>query len=264
MADAIDREAAVVAGEGVAAGARVARTNPTIVRRRRKKVVKWVNLDRPQIVQKNVPRMPIHETWRQGESFRMSKKKSITSPTPTEKAVESPYHPQAFEFLRQGLDYTVRKTHGDRTDVVRGILHWLQEHQAELSQLPMLLSRGEIPPVIVNMIRQIGDLEAAADHLNLHVTGEDLCWGLHDLAVENWGLMAPVVLRHWGIRSTRDFGRMVFALIDQGLLAKQPDDDIEDFSDVYEFGKAFDQTYKIDLAANAKPARRASELKNEE
>ena len=194
----------------------------------------------------------------------MSKKKPITSPSPATTAVDSPYHPQAFEFLRQGLDYTVRKTHGDRADVVRGILHWLQEHQAELSQLPVLLSRGEIPPVIVNMIRQIGDLEAAADHLNLHVSGEDLCWGLHDLAVENWGLMAAVVLRHWGIRTTRDFGKMVFSLVDQGLLAKQPEDDIEDFSDVYDFGKAFDQSYKIDLAANAKPGRRASESKNED
>lgn len=183
----------------------------------------------------------------------MAKKKTAT--VIAKSRLPAPYHPEAFEFLREGLDFTVKKTHGEKADVVRHILRWLQEHQAELSQLPSLLSRGEIPGFIVSMIQELGDLQEATDQLNLHVSGEELCWGLRDLAVQNWGLMAPAVLQNWGIRSTRDFGKMVFSLIDQGLLAKQPDDSIEDFDNVFDFDTAFGDLYRIDMEANERAGR---------
>jgi uncharacterized repeat protein (TIGR04138 family) len=78
-----------------------------------------------------------------------------------------------------------------------------------------------------------------------------------DLALEQWGLLAPVVLRHWGIRSTKDFGRMVFALVDHGLLQKQPDDDIRDFENVYDFETAFVKSYKIDLSKQPAKAEKS-------
>lgn len=186
----------------------------------------------------------------------MSKKKPNS--TLTALVTDSAYHPDAFEFLREGLDYTVNKTHGSKADVVRNVLRWLQEHQAELSQLPSLLSRGEIPDFIVAMIREMGDLEEATDQLNLHVSGEELCHGLRDLAMENWGLLAQSVLHHWGIRSTKDFGKMVFELVDRGLLAKQPDDSIDDFNDVYDFDSAFNDSFRIDIRSNANSRTRKS------
>ncbi len=158
------------------------------------------------------------------------------------------YRPEAFEFLRQGLDYTVQKTHGQIAKAVRRVIEWLESEGAQLSDLPDIFARDGVPPSIVEFIEDVGGIEAAAQRLNLHVEGEDLCWGLRDLAVEQWGLLAPVVLRHWGIRSTKDFGRMVFALVDHGVLQKQPDDDIRDFDNVYDFETVFDKSYKIDLS----------------
>lgn len=72
-----------------------------------------------------------------------------------------------------------------------------------------------------------------------HVTGQELCLGLRDLAVERYGMLARTVLGRWGIRSTKDFGRIVYAMIDLGLLRKSDDDSPEDFHGVYDFDEAF-------------------------
>ncbi len=77
-----------------------------------------------------------------------------------------------------------------------------------------------------------------------HVTGQQLCEGLRRLALETWGPLAPMVLRRWNIRTTRDFGEMVFLLVNMQLMGKQDSDRIEDFDDVYEFDEAF-ASYEI-------------------
>jgi len=41
------------------------------------------------------------------------------------------------------------------------------------------------------------------------------------------------------VHRTDDFGRMVFAMIDAGLLTKTPQDSFEDFRGVFDFGEAF-------------------------
>jgi len=76
-----------------------------------------------------------------------------------------------------------------------------------------------------------------------HVTGVELAWACRDLALEQFGLLAPHVLAYWGVRHSGDFGRIVFALVDMGLLITQPGDREEDFDDVYQFTAAFDATY---------------------
>lgn len=73
-----------------------------------------------------------------------------------------------------------------------------------------------------------------------HVSGQQLCEGLRDLALERWGALAKVVLGSWNIRRTRDFGEMVYFLIGLGLMGRQESDRIEDFDDVYDFDEAFD------------------------
>ena len=72
-----------------------------------------------------------------------------------------------------------------------------------------------------------------------HIRGQEFCLGLRDLAIERWGLMAPVVLSNWKIQRTLDFGRIVFAMIDAGLMSKTDEDSIDDFRGVYDFGEAF-------------------------
>ncbi len=68
-----------------------------------------------------------------------------------------------------------------------------------------------------------------------HITGQELAEGCRDLALERYGPLARSVLAFWGIRSTRDLGQVVFALVDCGILVKQPNDDVGDFEDVFDF-----------------------------
>ena len=76
-----------------------------------------------------------------------------------------------------------------------------------------------------------------------HVTGAELAWACRDLARERFGLLARPVLQHWGVTRTDDLGRIVFTLVDVGLLVTQPEDTEQDFRDVYEFQSAFDEEY---------------------
>ena len=75
--------------------------------------------------------------------------------------------------------------------------------------------------------------------LDRHVTGQQLCMGLREYAIQRYGLLARTVLECWRVQRTEDFGRMVFAMIDAGLLKQQADDSLEDFSSVYDFREAF-------------------------
>lgn len=72
-----------------------------------------------------------------------------------------------------------------------------------------------------------------------HVTGQELSLGMAGYLKSEYGPFARMVLDGWNIRATIDFGRMVFNLIDAGLMGKQDSDSIEDFIDVYDFNEVF-------------------------
>lgn len=76
-----------------------------------------------------------------------------------------------------------------------------------------------------------------------HITGRELTEGCRDLALERYGPMAHAVLDFWGIRSTRDLGQLVFALVECGILVKQDTDGLDDFDDVYDFFETFQRGY---------------------
>ena len=76
-----------------------------------------------------------------------------------------------------------------------------------------------------------------------HVSGAELTHACRDFALEQYGLLAREVLDHWGIRETADFGRIVYALVEAGLLVTQPGDRLEDFEGLYAFDQAFDASY---------------------
>lgn len=82
-----------------------------------------------------------------------------------------------------------------------------------------------------------------------HVSGQQLCEGLREFALTQWGMLARTVLRRWGIHSTLDFGRIVFALIDAGQMQKTDDDTLEDFRNVFDFRTAFEAGYRIQMAS---------------
>ncbi|MEJ2539700.1 MAG: hypothetical protein P8188_06985 [Gemmatimonadota bacterium] len=76
-----------------------------------------------------------------------------------------------------------------------------------------------------------------------HISGRELALGMRDVAIERFGLMARTVLSHWGLETTEDVGRIVFALVECGVLVKQEGDRIEDFRDVFDFQEVFEDAY---------------------
>ena len=76
-----------------------------------------------------------------------------------------------------------------------------------------------------------------------HISGRELTNGVRDLAIGSYGPLARTVLEHWGIHGTEDIGNVVFAMVEQGILVKQDDDDPEDFADLFDFEEAFEADY---------------------
>ena len=126
-------------------------------------------------------------------------------------ARETHYPPAAFEFVRRGLDFTVQRIYS-------------QCSQSELE----------------------ADPDDDEDVVERHVTGQDLCEGLRDLAIREYGLLARTVLERWRIRQCTDFGKIVFAMVEGGQMQATPEDSLEDFANVFEFDEAFSETFVLD------------------
>lgn len=137
-----------------------------------------------------------------------------------ELARSSRYPLDAFLFIQRGLDHTVRHLHGDDDAVV--IAEGSDEDQVQEQIEAMEMSR--------------------------HVSGRQLCEGIRDFAIHQYGLLAPVVLGHWNVRKSADFGRIVFEMVDAGLMRKTDGDRVEDFNDVFDFREAFSPELAIHLA----------------
>lgn len=73
-----------------------------------------------------------------------------------------------------------------------------------------------------------------------HITGQELLDGIKEYALEEFGPMTRLVLEHWGIKTTEDFGEIVFNMINAGMLRKTEKDSIRDFKNRYDFKEAFD------------------------
>jgi uncharacterized repeat protein (TIGR04138 family) len=106
--------------------------------------------------------------------------------------------------------------------------------------------------------RMFGKEANAGEEITLehHVTGRELLEGICDHARRELGLLAPVVFRQWGVTRTDDFGEVVFALIEAGVLHKTEQDRIEDFHDLFSMDRVLTEGY--DLLANSKEGRRNS------
>ena len=81
------------------------------------------------------------------------------------------------------------------------------------------------------------------DAKDRHVTGQELCAGIRDHALEQFGPLSLLVLSQWGVFETADFGRIVHALVNEGVFGTKPSDSESDFKDVYSFEDAFEKPY---------------------
>lgn len=76
-----------------------------------------------------------------------------------------------------------------------------------------------------------------------HVNGGELLEGIRRYALEEYGPMARTVLEYWGVRRCEDFGRIVFRMVDRGIMNKTDRDSMDDFKGGYDFSQAFDQPF---------------------
>ncbi|WP_068710854.1 Minf_1886 family protein [Cephaloticoccus capnophilus] len=74
---------------------------------------------------------------------------------------------------------------------------------------------------------------------SIHVSGPELLQGMRSYALDQFGPLAKTVLSDWGITRCRDFGAIVYNLIEYNVFSKTPDDRLEDFVDLYSFDEAF-------------------------
>lgn len=133
----------------------------------------------------------------------------------------TPYPVEAFLWVQRGLDFTVRRIHGEATDEEVLLLQEAADaadHQA---------AGQDVPEPVTDSSR--------------HISGQQLCEGLRDFAILQYGLLARSVLRHLRIVRCEDFGTIVFAMVDAGMMNKTDRDTIDDFRDVFDFAQAFEQ-----------------------
>jgi uncharacterized repeat protein (TIGR04138 family) len=150
------------------------------------------------------------------------------------------YPEEAFLFLKEGLAFAAERVHGPETKAHRVLQAFLASNQLDWNDLIARYYAGTLPEGIQKIIHQAGGWEK----LNRHVGGRELCWGLRDFALQRWGLMARTVLESWNIRTTADFGRIVFGFIDFDWMQKQPQDSIDDFTEIYPFEEALDEAFR--------------------
>ena len=103
-----------------------------------------------------------------------------------------------------------------------------------------------------------GPRESDDPDSDYHVTGEELARGACELAVQEFGMMAPVVFRQWGLRASDDVGNVVFNLIKAECLSQSERDDPEDFHDLFDLEQALADGFSLTLAPPAGPRRGAS------
>ena len=88
-----------------------------------------------------------------------------------------------------------------------------------------------------------------------HVTGQELLDGIRQYSLIQFGPMTMTVLEEWGIHQSKDFGDIVFNMVEIGLLARTEKDTRDDFQNGYNFTDAFRKPFwpENKLKAEAKP-----------
>lgn len=74
-----------------------------------------------------------------------------------------------------------------------------------------------------------------------HVSGQELLVGIARFSKDRYGSLAFMVLEEWGITQARDFGQIVFNLVEMGEVKKTEEDRIEDFDIDFDLRKELEE-----------------------
>jgi uncharacterized repeat protein (TIGR04138 family) len=99
-------------------------------------------------------------------------------------------------------------------------------------------------------VKEIRKKEGARSGRARHVSGPELLDGLRSFALEQYGPLSKTVLNSWGVHACKDFGEIVFNLIEYNAFSKTESDRREDFADLYDFDEVFVRPFQ--------PAKRPS------
>jgi len=109
-------------------------------------------------------------------------------------------------------------------------------------------THGSFRPEAYRFVLEALDRAMTDREREIHVSGEILLESIKDLGRDRFGVMATDVFAAWGVRSTLDFGRCVFHMVDAGLLSKRDEDSLRDFIDKFDFRQAFEEDYFLGKA----------------
>jgi len=109
--------------------------------------------------------------------------------------------------------------------------------------------------------KQLG--KAARGTAVQHVNPTQLLEGIREFALRAFGPMVTTVFEEWNIRSCKDFGEIVFIMIEHSLLTKTERESREDFEKGYDFYEAFRKPYLPKSKIEAEDAERATKLPKE-
>ena len=79
------------------------------------------------------------------------------------------------------------------------------------------------------LVREAVSYAQTRQEIHRHLTAGELVEALLEYAGKEYGLLAGQVLTEWGLTSPADVGRIVYKLIEAGVLSASPDDSPEDF-----------------------------------
>lgn len=99
--------------------------------------------------------------------------------------------------------------------------------------------------VIEALNYELGRLGLGAPERRRHLSARELLDGIKDLGWERYGRLASSVFESWGVRTTRDFGEIVFNMVEAKELSKTDEDRIEDFDAVFDFLDELVHGYKM-------------------
>ena len=99
-------------------------------------------------------------------------------------------------------------------------------------------------------------MEKGRKDANYHVSGAELCEGVREYALQQFGPMVPTIFDAWNIRTTRDIGEMVFNLIHTGAFSSSDSDRVEDFEEVFRFEDVFEKPFLPGRGMAPTPSRR--------
>lgn len=83
-----------------------------------------------------------------------------------------------------------------------------------------------------------------------HVTGQELLEGIREYGQEQFGALCLTVFTSWGISTTLDFGQIVFALVNSGLLSKTENDSLDDFKGVFDLRQSLQEKRPLKVDYN--------------